>query len=207
MPSAERNRVLVASPDVRAISDLFAYICAYLRTFALKTFFFTNVVPQQSADAGRSRHVCCRLPATDRRATKPSYTNIARWVCASPLSPTPPRQGGRQKRSHPRRWPLPPPWSIGRPWPPGPSCESPSTSPSMAASRRRPCRSPIGSPPPPPTRSPRSGPSPPAPPRCCWPARRCACRCNTGASSACRTCSASPAPRCSARRCSPPCWR
>src|SRR5580658_8346235 len=54
MPSAERNRTLVASPDVRATSDLFAYICAYLRAFALKTCFLSRRSRNQQGNASPS---------------------------------------------------------------------------------------------------------------------------------------------------------
>ena len=93
------------------------------------------------------------------------------------------------------------PWSAGLyapPWLPGPSLIRIAVNVALdgVPCRRVRAAGPLDRRRPPPTRSPRSGPSPPAPPRCCWPGCRCACRCSTGASSGCPTCSASPVPRC-----------
>jgi len=111
MPSAEQNRALVASLDVRATSDLFAYICAYLRTFALKTCFLTNVVSQQSADAGRCLpcslwlNLLAFFEDRNHRAIRISGT----WVACHAECDRP------QRRRHARRQPFPRPGAQLRP--------------------------------------------------------------------------------------------
>src|SRR5580658_1510578 len=103
MPSAERNRILVASPDVPVTSDLFAFICAYLRTFASKTCFLTNVVSQQSAGTGRCLpcHLWLNLLAFLHHRNHRAIRINGTWVACH-------AECDRPHRRHPTRWqPIP----------------------------------------------------------------------------------------------------
>jgi len=80
MPSAERHREFGASLGVRAISDLFAYICAYLRTFALKPSSLTSCHLQQPAvgSPAADSPPAHRSPSLQHRATQCEQAASAR---------------------------------------------------------------------------------------------------------------------------------
>jgi hypothetical protein len=83
----------------------------YLRSFALKTFFFANAVPQQSADPGRSRHVCAAASPPRIVAQQYPATQALHVGSVSPPLPAPPPQGewvnSKPVAARTNRWPSP----------------------------------------------------------------------------------------------------